>query len=95
MDLVEMLLPRHLQIIYEINQRHLDVSAWEPAPERGQGCTVRMRGMQKLMMLGVWLGDSSAVLGISHQHIAILQLLTVERFYLLLQGHQSWHFFTS
>lgn len=36
-DLVEKLLPRHLQIIYEINQRHLDVSAWEPAPERGQG----------------------------------------------------------
>lgn len=25
-DLVEKLLPRHLEIIYEINQRHLDVS---------------------------------------------------------------------
>ena len=25
-DLVEKLLPRHLQIIYEINQKHLDVS---------------------------------------------------------------------
>lgn len=34
-DLVEKLLPRHLQIIYEINQRHLDVSVRERAPERG------------------------------------------------------------
>ncbi|KAF2984986.1 hypothetical protein EK904_006874 [Melospiza melodia maxima] len=32
-DLVEKLLPRHLQIIYEINQRHLDVSAWSSSGE--------------------------------------------------------------
>lgn len=95
-DLVEKLLPRHLQIIYEINQRHLDVSAWEPAPERGY--SVRMRGMHKLMVLGVWLGDSSCYFGklmckeaLSHQHIA----MTVERLHLLLQGLESWHFFAS
>lgn len=28
-ELVEKLLPRHLQIIYEINQKHLDVSHFE------------------------------------------------------------------
>lgn len=28
-ELVERLLPRHLQIIYEINQKHLDVSYFE------------------------------------------------------------------
>lgn len=40
-DLVEKLLPRHLQIIYEINQRHLDVSASgrhrSPLQRGGQG----------------------------------------------------------
>lgn len=54
-DLVEKLLPRHLQIIYEINQRHLDVSALGPSPERGTGM-VRLgwwdQEMHKLTMAG-------------------------------------------
>lgn len=54
------------------------------------------------MMLGVRLGESSCIFGklmcrkaLSHQHIAILQSVTVERLHLLLQGLESWHFFTS
>lgn len=58
--------------------------------------------MHKLMMLGVWLGDSSCYFGklmcrkaLSHQHVAILQLVTVERLHSVLQGLESWHFFAS
>lgn len=52
-DLVEKLLPRHLQIIYEINQKHLDVSALG-CQRRGTGMThMGIRGMHKPMMLGV------------------------------------------
>lgn len=35
-DLVEKLLPRHLEIIYEINQRHLDVSGLGAVDDRGR-----------------------------------------------------------
>lgn len=51
MDLVEKLLPRHLQIIYEINQRHLDVSPLgsrgtlsREGPRDGVCCAVRTKG---------------------------------------------------
>lgn len=58
--------------------------------------------MHELMMLGVWLGDSSCYFGklmcrkaFSHQYIAIRQLVTIERLQLVLQGLESWHFFAS
>lgn len=57
-DLVEKLLPRHLEIIYEINQRHLDVSKLGAL---GDG--VSLWGWGQTVLCGWWLGGSAALWG--------------------------------
>uniref|UniRef100_A0A8V5G685 Alpha-1,4 glucan phosphorylase n=1 Tax=Melopsittacus undulatus TaxID=13146 RepID=A0A8V5G685_MELUD len=64
-DLVEKLLPRHLQIIYEINQRHLDVS---------EGGTKRIN-MAHLCIVG-----SHAVNGVAKIHSEIVKTQVFEDF---------------
>lgn len=95
-DLVEKLLPRHLQIIYEINQRHLDVSAW-----RGDRDELAGQGDAQTDDVGCVAGGFQLpfwevnVEGSPFPTIAILQLVTVERRRPLHQGLEKWHFLAS
>uniref|UniRef100_A0ABM5FC65 Alpha-1,4 glucan phosphorylase n=1 Tax=Pogona vitticeps TaxID=103695 RepID=A0ABM5FC65_9SAUR len=75
-DLVEKLLPRHLQIIYEINQRHLDrIAALFPKDvERIRRMSlIEEEGVKRINMAHLCIVGSHAVNGVAKIHSDIIK----------------------
>uniref|UniRef100_A0ACB8G5W5 Uncharacterized protein n=1 Tax=Sphaerodactylus townsendi TaxID=933632 RepID=A0ACB8G5W5_9SAUR len=75
-DLVEKLLPRHLQIIYEINQRHLDrISVMFPKDvERIRRMSlIEEEGVKRINMAHLCIVGSHAVNGVAKIHSDIIR----------------------
>ncbi|XP_073433767.1 glycogen phosphorylase, liver form [Dendrobates tinctorius] len=75
-DLVEKLLPRHLQIIYEINQRHLDrISALYPGDvdRLRRMSLIEEDGMKRINMAHLCIVGSHAVNGVARIHSEIVK----------------------
>nr|XP_006116366.2 glycogen phosphorylase, liver form isoform X2 [Pelodiscus sinensis] len=75
-DLVEKLLPRHLQIIYEINQRHLDkVAALFPNDHDRlrRMSLIEEGGMKRINMAHLCIVGSHAVNGVAKIHSDIVK----------------------
>ncbi|KAM4014195.1 glycogen phosphorylase, liver form [Anomaloglossus baeobatrachus] len=75
-DLVEKLLPRHLQIIYEINQRHLDrISALYPGDmdRLRRMSLIEEDGIKRINMAHLCIVGSHAVNGVARIHSEIVK----------------------
>ncbi|XP_072284549.1 glycogen phosphorylase, liver form [Pyxicephalus adspersus] len=75
-DLVEKLLPRHLQIIYEINQRHLDrISALYPGDvdRLRRMSLIEEDGVKRINMAHLCIVGSHAVNGVAKIHSDIVK----------------------
>ncbi|KAJ6654042.1 hypothetical protein lerEdw1_007551 [Lerista edwardsae] len=75
-DLVEKLLPRHLQIIYEINQRHLDkISALFPkdVDRLRRMSLIEEEGVKRINMAHLCIVGSHAVNGVAKIHSDIIK----------------------
>uniref|UniRef100_A0A670HML0 Alpha-1,4 glucan phosphorylase n=2 Tax=Podarcis muralis TaxID=64176 RepID=A0A670HML0_PODMU len=75
-ELVEKLLPRHLQIIYEINQRHLDrIAAMFPKDidRLRRMSLIEEEGMKRINMAHLCIVGSHAVNGVAKIHSEIVK----------------------
>ncbi|XP_029454203.1 glycogen phosphorylase, liver form [Rhinatrema bivittatum] len=75
-DLMEKLLPRHLQIIYEINQKHLDrISALFPGDNDRlrRMSLIEEEGMKRINMAHLCIVGSHAVNGVAKIHSDIVK----------------------
>ncbi|XP_077791744.1 glycogen phosphorylase, liver form [Podarcis muralis] len=75
-ELVEKLLPRHLQIIYEINQRHLDrIAAMFPkdVDRLRRMSLIEEEGMKRINMAHLCIVGSHAVNGVAKIHSEIVK----------------------
>uniref|UniRef100_A0A670HLK4 Alpha-1,4 glucan phosphorylase n=1 Tax=Podarcis muralis TaxID=64176 RepID=A0A670HLK4_PODMU len=73
-ELVEKLLPRHLQIIYEINQRHLDVTMFPKDIDRLRRMSlIEEEGMKRINMAHLCIVGSHAVNGVAKIHSEIVK----------------------
>ncbi|NXU51580.1 PYGL protein, partial [Turnix velox] len=82
-DLVEKLLPRHLQIIYEINQRHLDhiASLFPNDVERLRRMSlIEEGGTKRVNMAHLCIVGSHAVNGVAKIHSEIVKTQVFEDF---------------
>ncbi|XP_064515717.1 glycogen phosphorylase, liver form [Pseudopipra pipra] len=82
-DLVEKLLPRHLQIIYEINQRHLDhiASLFPDDVERLRRMSlIEEGGSKRINMAHLCIVGSHAVNGVAKIHSEIVKTQVFEDF---------------
>ncbi|XP_008946187.1 PREDICTED: glycogen phosphorylase, liver form-like, partial [Merops nubicus] len=82
-DLVEKLLPRHLQIIYEINQRHLDhiASLFPNDVERLRRMSlIEEGGTKRINMAHLCIVGSHAVNGVAKIHSEIVRTQVFEDF---------------
>ncbi|OXB72817.1 UNVERIFIED_CONTAM: hypothetical protein H355_011341 [Colinus virginianus] len=87
-DLVEKLLPRHLQIIYEINQKHLDhiVSLFPNDVERLRRMSlIEEGGTKRINMAHLCIIGSHAVNGVAKIHSEIIKSEVPHMALLLLQ----------
>ncbi|KAM4778609.1 glycogen phosphorylase, liver form [Cyanocitta cristata] len=82
-DLVEKLLPRHLQIIYEINQRHLDhiASLFPNDVDRLRRMSlIEEGGIKRINMAHLCIVGSHAVNGVAKIHSEIVKTQVFEDF---------------
>uniref|UniRef100_A0A4W4H3B4 Alpha-1,4 glucan phosphorylase n=2 Tax=Electrophorus electricus TaxID=8005 RepID=A0A4W4H3B4_ELEEL len=83
-DLFQTLLPRHLEIIYEINQRHLErvASLYPGDMERLQRMSlIEEGGMKRVNMAHLCIVGSHAVNGVAQIHSDILKATVFKDFY--------------
>uniref|UniRef100_A0A8C0EZ63 Alpha-1,4 glucan phosphorylase n=1 Tax=Bubo bubo TaxID=30461 RepID=A0A8C0EZ63_BUBBB len=82
-DLVEKLLPRHLQIIYEINQRHLDHIAFlfpNDVDRLRRMSLIEEGGTKRINMAHLCIVGSHAVNGVAKIHSEIVKTQVFEDF---------------
>uniref|UniRef100_A0A8V5H6S2 Alpha-1,4 glucan phosphorylase n=1 Tax=Melopsittacus undulatus TaxID=13146 RepID=A0A8V5H6S2_MELUD len=82
-DLVEKLLPRHLQIIYEINQRHLDHIAFlfpNDVDRLQRMSLIEEGGTKRINMAHLCIVGSHAVNGVAKIHSEIVKTQVFEDF---------------
>ena len=74
-ELMERLLPRHMQIIYEINKHHLDSLASQPnAPELSDVSLIDEGGERRVRMGALAFVGSRKVNGVSALHTELMRL---------------------
>uniref|UniRef100_A0A8C9Y6X3 Alpha-1,4 glucan phosphorylase n=1 Tax=Sander lucioperca TaxID=283035 RepID=A0A8C9Y6X3_SANLU len=83
-DLFAYLLPRHLEIIYEINRRHLEVIAAKYPGDHDRLCRMSLieeGGQKKINMAHLCIVGSHAVNGVAQIHSDILKATVFKDFY--------------
>jgi starch phosphorylase len=85
-DLVERVLPRHMQIIYEINRRFLDrvISVFPHEPHRAQNMSLIEEGpVRNVRMANLSIVGSHSVNGVAAMHSELVKTDLVPDFYAL------------
>ncbi|KAA8586970.1 hypothetical protein FQN60_000806, partial [Etheostoma spectabile] len=83
-DLFAYLLPRHLEIIYEINRRHLERVAAKYPGDNGRLCRMSLieeGGQKRINMAHLCIVGSHAVNGVAQIHSDILKATVFKDFY--------------
>jgi glycogen phosphorylase len=81
LELFELLLPRHLEIIYEINRRHLDQARVRFAGDEGRLANVSLieeGAMRKVRMANLAIVGSHSTNGVAAIHSGLLRSMTVK-----------------